>query len=86
MVKIDFEFTTQYGVFRDALHLPDDHAYTEEQITAMKQERLDNWVYAVENPPEPEPETVEIDGVTYEKVEVDGQIVLKPVVEEAGEE
>jgi hypothetical protein len=84
MIKIDFEFTTQYGKFRDALHLSDDHAYTEEQITAMKQERLDNWVYAVENPPEPN--TVEIDGVTYEKIEVDGQIVLKPVVEESGEE
>jgi hypothetical protein len=77
MIKIDFSFESKYGVFRDALHLPENHTMTEEQIQAMKQERLDNWIYAVENPPPP-PETVEIDGVTYEKVEVDGQIVLKP--------
>ena len=79
MVKIDFEFTTPYGVFRDALHLPDDHTFTDDQIAAMKQERLDNWLFAVENPPAPEPETIEIDGVTYERVEIDGQVVLKPV-------
>jgi len=76
-IKIDFEFTTKYGKFRDALHLPDDHGLSQEQIASMQQERLDNWLFAVENPPEPE--TVEIGGVTYEKVEVDGQIVLKPV-------
>ena len=52
MIKIDFEFETQYGVFRDALYLPDDHTFTDEQITAMKQERLDNWLFVVENPPE----------------------------------
>lgn len=53
-MKIDFEFTTPYGVFRDALYLPDDHSYTDEQIAAMKQERLDNWLFAIENPPEAE--------------------------------
>jgi hypothetical protein len=78
-IKIDFEFQTQYGKFRDALHLPDNHGLSDEQIAQMQQERLDNWLFAVENPPEPEPETVDLDGVTYEKVEVDGQIVLKPV-------
>lgn len=78
-MKIDFEFTTQYGVFRDALHLDDDHQLSDAEITALKQERLDNWLYAVENPPAPEPEIVEIDGVVYAKVDVDGQIVLKPV-------
>lgn len=76
---MDFEFETSYGKFRDALYLPEDHNFTEEQINAMKQERLDNWVYAIENPP-PAPEYVEIDGVQYEKVEIDGQVVLKPVI------
>ena len=52
MVKIVFEFATPHGVFRDALHLPDDHSYTDEQIAAMKQKRLDNWLFIVENPPE----------------------------------
>jgi len=58
-MKIDFEFTTPYGVFRDALHLPDDHTFTDEQITVMQQERVDNWLFAIENPPEPEPEMIE---------------------------
>lgn len=78
-IKIDFEFTTKYGKFSDALYLPDDHGLSQEQIAAMQQERLNNWLFAVENPLEPETETVEISGVTYEKIEIDGQIVLKPV-------
>ena len=68
-MKIDFEFQTQYGVFRDALHLPDDHAFTDDEIQAMKQQRLDNWVALVSTPPvEEEQEYVEIDGVRYAKV------------------
>jgi hypothetical protein len=78
-IKIDFEFQTKYGKFRDALHLPDNHGFSDEQIAAMQQERLDNWLLAVENPPEPEPETVEIGGVIYEKIEINGQIVLNPL-------
>lgn len=49
-MKIDFEFQTAYGLFRDALHLPDDHGLTDEQIGAMKQQRLDNWIAVVEAP------------------------------------
>jgi hypothetical protein len=79
-MKIDFEFTTQYGVFRDALYLEDSHSLSEAEINALKQERLDNWLNAIESPPPSEAsETVEIDGVLYEKVELDGQLVLKPV-------
>jgi hypothetical protein len=77
-MKIDFEFTTAHGLFRDALHLPDDHAFTDEEIQAMKQRRVDNWIAVVTAPPV-EPDTVEIDGVTYEKIQIDGQTVLKPV-------
>lgn len=51
MVKIDFEFESKYGVFRDALHLPDDHGMTEEQVAAMKQQRFDNWIAVIEAPP-----------------------------------
>lgn len=50
MIKIDFEFNTPHGVFRDALHLPDDHGMSAEQIDALKQQRLDNWL-AIVNPP-----------------------------------
>jgi hypothetical protein len=78
-MKIDFEFQTKYGTFRDALYLQDDHTFTEAEIQAMKDMRLSNWIYAVENPPPPTPNTVEIDSVTYEKIELDGQIFLKPM-------
>lgn len=47
---IEFEFDTEYGLYRDALHLPDDHGLTEAEIQALKQERVDNWI-AVVNPP-----------------------------------
>ena len=50
-VQIIFEFTTQYGVYRDALYLPADHAFTEDQINAMKQERVDRWLAIVSTPP-----------------------------------
>lgn len=67
MVKIDFDFDTPHGVFRDALHLPDDHTFTEAEIQAMKEQRRDNWIAVVNAPPtpEPEPEYIEIDGVRY---------------------
>jgi hypothetical protein len=50
-MKIDFEFNTQYGLFRDALHLPDDQTFTDEEIQAMKQQRVDNWIAVVTAPP-----------------------------------
>ena len=74
MVKIDFDFDTPHGVFRDALHLPDDHTFTEAEIQAMKEQRRDNWIAVVTAPPapepapEPEPEYIEIDGVRYVRV------------------
>jgi hypothetical protein len=77
-MKIDFEFQTPHGKFADALHLPDDHGLSDAEIQAMKEQRRDNWIAVVTAPPI-EPDTVELDGVTYEKVEIDGQTVLKPV-------
>lgn len=50
-MKIDFEFQTEHGLFRDALHLPDDHGLTDEQLDAMKQQRVDNWIAVVTAPP-----------------------------------
>jgi hypothetical protein len=50
-MKIDFEFDTPHGVFRDALHLADDHTFTDEEIQAMKQQRVDNWIAVVTAPP-----------------------------------
>jgi hypothetical protein len=51
MVKIDFEFDSQYGVFRDALHLPEDHGLSDAEIQALKQQRFDNWIAIVNAPP-----------------------------------
>ena len=48
MTKIDFEFETEYGVFRDALYLQDDQpSPSAVEIEAMKQQRLDNWIAAI---------------------------------------
>ena len=55
MIKIDIEFDTPYGVFRDALHLPDDHTFTDKEIQAMKEQRRDTWIAVVSAPPVEEP-------------------------------
>jgi hypothetical protein len=55
-MKIDFSFKTKYGVFSDAIHLPDDHGLTAEAIEEMKQQRLTNWLAAVEAPQTEEPQ------------------------------
>lgn len=73
MIKIDVEFTTQYGVFRDAIYLPEDHKFTAEQIDQMKQERLDNWITAITTSslsPEPVIETI----AELQNIEVNGEI------------
>ena len=77
-MQIRFTFETQYGPFSDALYLDENHTFTEAEVEAMKQERLTNWIAILEAPPV-EPDTVVIDGVTYEKIQIDGQVVLKPV-------
>lgn len=69
-MKIDFEFETQFGLFRDALHLADDHGFTDEEIEMFKRERRDAWLEVVSAPPveEPEQHYIEIDGVRYKVV------------------
>ena len=49
-MKIDFEYTTAYGKFCDALFLPDDHGLSDLEINALKEERLNNWIAAVTAP------------------------------------
>ena len=44
MIKIDFTKTTPSGgIYSDAIYLPEDHSFTEEEIEAMKQKRYDDW-------------------------------------------
>jgi len=49
-MKIDFSFSSQYGTFSDALVLEDNHAFTNAEIEAMKQQRFDNWIAMITAP------------------------------------
>lgn len=51
MVKIDFEFDSPHGIFRDAIHLADDHTLSDAEIEALKQQRFDNWIAIITAPP-----------------------------------
>jgi hypothetical protein len=55
MIKIDFEFDTPHGVFRDALHLVEDRVYSPSEIEGLKNERLNNWLAIVNPPPFEQP-------------------------------
>lgn len=50
MVKIDFEFQSKYGVFKDAIWLPDGHTLSDAEIEAMKEQRFNNWLAIIEAP------------------------------------
>jgi len=59
MIKIDFTFDTQHGIYRDALYLDDNHSFTEQEIESMKQERVDNWIAIITTPTEQVEEIIE---------------------------
>jgi hypothetical protein len=46
-IKIDFAIGEEPAVFRDALYLPPDHAFSDADIETMKQERYNNWLAVV---------------------------------------
>jgi hypothetical protein len=80
MIKIDFEIKHEtYGTYRDAIYLQEDHSLSDAEIEAMKQERYNNWLNIIENPPVVEEVTpvvednpddyIEINGVRYKKAE-----------------
>jgi hypothetical protein len=48
-MQIRFSFETKYGTYSDALNLPDDHNYTEQEIESMKISRRDNWVSYIDS-------------------------------------
>jgi hypothetical protein len=58
-IQIPFTYTDGTFNFSDALHLPVDHTFTEEQIEEMKAERFNNWKQFILNPPPPPPEVEE---------------------------
>lgn len=47
-MKVDFEFVTEYGVFRDALHFVDGEPLPEDDVMdLMKRQRLENWLAVI---------------------------------------
>lgn len=70
MIKIDFHFETEYGKFADAIYLEDNHSFTDEEIQKMKEERRDNWLALIKNPPiEEVNQTIVVADETYTKLE-----------------
>ena len=41
---LQFSYETKYGTFSDALVLPDDHTYTNDDLEKLKLQRRDNWI------------------------------------------
>jgi hypothetical protein len=52
MNSINFSFETEFGVFSDAIVLSDEEmaTITQEQVDAIKQTRLNNWLAVVNSP------------------------------------
>lgn len=50
MISIPFQMNTQYGMYSDALVLPDDHTLTDVDIEAIKAQRVTNWIIAITTP------------------------------------
>jgi hypothetical protein len=69
-MQIIFTFETSFGSFCDALNLPDDHGLTDEQLEAMKQERLTNWL-AMINPSPEQIEAARLQELAVEEVSVE---------------
>lgn len=43
MARIEFEFDSEFGVYRDAIVLPDNHGLSKAKIEEIKQTRFENW-------------------------------------------
>ena len=51
-MTIIFEFPSEYGKFADALWFPDDQPIpSDDELTAVKQARFDNWLAILTAPP-----------------------------------
>ena len=48
-MQIRFSYETKYGTFSDALNLPDDHGFTEQELVTMQEQRRDNWIAYIDS-------------------------------------
>jgi virulence-associated protein VagC len=46
---IRFSYETEYGLYSDALNIPEDAALSEQEIELLKQQRRDNWISHIQN-------------------------------------
>lgn len=51
MITIPFERTDGTYTFRDAIILPDNHKLSEAEIEQIKEDRWNNWIDMIKNPP-----------------------------------
>jgi hypothetical protein len=56
MIKIDFVIEQNGERFADALHLEDNHTFTDEEIETMKQARFDKWYDFINTPTQETPQ------------------------------
>ena len=52
-IRIDFEKGEGYYIYRDCLTLTQEqfHSLSEQDIEDMKEQRYQNWLYNINNPP-----------------------------------
>lgn len=50
-IRFPFQVETQYGMYCDALHFPEDQVPPDDEIERLKQERANNWIAAITAPP-----------------------------------
>lgn len=47
MIKIDFSIPTDYGMYKDAIYLEENHNLTEQEINQLKLDRVNSWIALV---------------------------------------
>lgn len=47
MITLYYERETKFGVFRDSLVLPEDHGMSEDQLEALRQNRVNEWIESI---------------------------------------
>lgn len=72
-MQIRFTFETEFGAFSDALYLDEGHTFTDDEVEAMKQERLTNWLAMVNPSPE------QIEAMRLQQLALEEAAVATPV-------
>ena len=74
-VQVIFTQDTERGVYRDALYYPIDKYFevTKEDLEKVKNERVNNWLNLINNPPAPVAPTKE--EMEKEQVQIDEKIL-----------